>query len=284
MIKKIALPSQLLSFNPAPIHYIYGLLIKYNHLQLDIHYEIEYNFVKCAENGSYILSINRKQIFINGALPAKQLHQLASELAKCIYPIIVKINAKNEIIDIINHCEIVARAKSARVSLGLYFAGDGAEACFHCFEQQCSNPNTIIAALQNDLFYRIYFFPFHIHYNSELTAHANLIFPIGEKEISYSSNIQLSPYYNEKEKMIVNVQGIDILHTEVAFSAQYELYADDHIISSVTGTADYPGSGNELGKIEFEIYHLNSEERMHRQLISLTDHAGGSNESSLIQL
>ena len=92
--KPIKLLNNLLSFNPINIHDFYGVLIKYSHKGTTIHYEIECNFQKYLNNGDYILSINRKDVLINNEPPDKKMYELATELAKSLYPVLLQIDRK----------------------------------------------------------------------------------------------------------------------------------------------------------------------------------------------
>ena len=78
----------------------------------------------------------------------------------------------------------------------------------------------------------------------------------------FTLTMQLAPYYNEKEMIVTDIQGVSPMYKEATFTAQYQLSAEHHTIFSVTGAATYPEASGAYGKMEFEIYHLNLEEKI----------------------
>ena len=81
---------------------------------------------------------------------------------------------------------------------------------------------------------------------------------MGSNKNLYSITIQLTNTYNEKDKVVADVTGIC---ENAKFTAQYQLYAEDHTIYSIIGSANYIDKENKPAEIEFEVYHLNEEER-----------------------
>lgn len=280
--KPILLYNNQLLFNPVGICHTYGVLVNYCHKKITLHYEIECRFQNYTNNGNYLLFLNRKQVFINDKLPQNKLYEMADEMAKTIYPVILHINKDNKIIDIVNYKEILTRKKSTLQRLSEYFKGDTAQTCLSNFERHCSNPNIIIRALESDLFYKLLFLPLHTLYTTYLTVELTTELSFGENKLPFTTMAKLNPNYSEKEKVVIDVCGVN---DNAKFVMQYQLHAEDHTVFSIIGSATYAEKENEEDKMELEIYHLNPEKRMVNRVNSFTNirkRLSGDKESSII--
>ena len=258
--KSISLRNNFLQLNPAGYNInIYGIAIKYPKKNLVIHYEITCTFLKRISSTSFLLTLNRQQVFINNKPPANKLYNMASEMAACLYPVTIEIGGENKILSVVNHDEIITRSKKAIEKISAYYKGEAAEECILQFQKHCSNPKTIIAALETDLFYKLLFLPLHTQYTATLTTGFATTFSFGGKKMPLPVTVTLMPQYNEKGKLVANVHG---QKDDAGFTAQYQLYPEDHTVFFIAGAATYPENGNTKGNMEFEVHHINTEERI----------------------
>ena len=259
--RKIQLSNGRLNQNQRHMHHIYGLLITYAHKDTTIHYEVACDCLTWLAGGSGIFSFDRQQVFINNRLPDGKVYQLADELGKSLSPIQFHRQAET-ITGIVNHEDIKRRNKAAVAALSTYYEGEVAENCFRLSEVHCSNPNTIISMLENDFFYKLYFFPLYTTYKDFTASHTITLSP-GGNHIPFHCVNRLNTDYNSKGQLTIDVTGAgETDHPRSHFSAQYLLYPEDHTIASVSGKITYPEKENKEGALLFELYHLNAEKRI----------------------
>lgn len=72
----------------------------------------------------------------------------------------------------------------------------------------------------------------------------------------------LTPTYNEQGKALVTISGICAKYGNATFNARYDIYGEDHTISSVEGSFIFPAEENNTATIQFELYHLNAAQRL----------------------
>ncbi len=239
-------------------------MVNYPNKGLVIHYEIACAFVKRALEGKFILTFDRKQVFINNKLPGSKIYEMADEMAKCVYPVTVEISGGNRITSIINYEEIISRSKLTLEKLSRYLEGDAAAEAFEIFEKHCSNPNTVISGLQSELYYKLLFLPLHTQYVTGLSANLAMPSP-GINSAPAKAIATLLPCYNEGGKVVADVHGQT---DDAVFSIHYQLYPEDHTVYAVAGNATYTNSKNEVNNMEFEIYHTDPEKRIVNQASS----------------
>jgi len=254
----LSLIDNKLLFNPGGYRdFVYGIVIKNLQKNWVTHYEVTCTCVRYIGSGTFLLTLNRSPVFINNKLPAKKLYEMAEEMAKCIYPVTIAIGKENKIISIVNHKEIIDRSKLVLEKLTGYFEGDVAEDCFSTFQKQINNENAIINGLQNDLFYTLLFLPLYAQYSSAYKLQIPIDITLNNKKLSLGCTAQLNPEYTA-DKVAITVLGTQDF---VTVSVNYQLYPEDHTVFHIKGLIDCiePAKPNE--RLEFEIWHLNTEER-----------------------
>jgi len=266
-MKKITLQNNILLFKPDYIINSYGFTISYLEKNLKIHYQADFKFHKQQWENERVYSVNRGEIFVNNQKPDMSLFEIASKMAKSVYPIIFRVNKDNELTSIENYEDIRNRCNITIRELSDYYDGKVANNIINCFKNQYSNSSTLINQLQRDLFFELLFFPLHKEYTSKLTAETKCTFCFGSnKPIPFQLLHQINPEYTSSGKVIVNLTSIgqtdenDIANTNM-FEATYILYPEDHSIMSVTGKSIITNYKNIPETIEFELYHLNAAQR-----------------------
>lgn len=275
-MKKIIIHNNVLGFKPDYITNDYGLTITYPTKKLKIHYQARLNFHKQLNENDRIFSIDRKQLFVNNQLPDIHLYEMADKMAKSIFPVIFRIDKNNEIIVIENYDGISNRCNSLVRELSHYYKDETAEKIISNFKKQYSNAFFLSNQLQEDLFYKLLFFPLHKQYTSELKAETKYSFRFGQKKaIPFLLLHQIQPEYTDSGKLIVNLKSIDNIENsqifQNTFEASYQLYPEDHSIMSIMGKAIITDDRSVKEIIEFELYHLNVEQRNTKKISLLAD-------------
>lgn len=271
--RKITLGNEnYLSFHPERIRHTYGVLLKYPEKDISVHYEIECRYERNAGDYHFLLSLNRKQVFVNNEVPAMKLYQMADVMVKAFYPVELYINKTDlEIKKIGNHAEIIERCQQAEEQLAVRYKGELADTFFKQFTKQYTNGNILTDRLMNELFYKLYFFPLYQRYTADFSVVSNFRFPFSEDQENPLLEIthQISPVYTDTELIKIDLKGSPLdeqgnplsENMEIGFQASYYLYGDDHTISMITGKAFYQTIMQKKSTIEFEVYHLDAEKR-----------------------
>lgn len=266
---KIILPhGNSLSFHPERIKHRYGMMISYPEKGTSVHYEVICQYLKNINDSHFLLSMDRQQVFVNNAAPKLKLYQIADSMAKAFYPMELYINSKSlEIRKIGNYPQIAARCGETLKLLKTQYEGDLAASFFEQYEKQYSNVNILTDRLQDDLFYHLYFFPLYANYTEELTAISEINFPfdLDRDKPLLQVEQQINPYAVD-HKIEIRLKSInpgreDNLDPDFGFEACYRLYNDDHNISSITGKAFHHFNQDKKSTIEFEMYHLDPDDR-----------------------
>lgn len=258
--------NRILFFAPCNINNTYGVIVNFDKNQ--VHYEIEVKFIEQLTPEVFRLSIDRKQVYINNQEPDGKLYEMADQMAKSIYPIIIDINKEKKIVAIANHNEIRQRCDETRGKLSQYYVGEYAQKKIRLFETQVNNPNSLINHLENELFYQLFFLPIRGIYNDGLIKKDQYLHRSNTHKITtYNLNIVLNENYTESGKIVAKIHSDEKINTERCFDAEYRLYPEDHSIFSMRGSLILSDDRGKPHSTRFEIYHLNTNERVLKKVI-----------------
>ena len=252
----IELINNHLQFRPEGINHKYGVTL--NLAKNKVHYEMALACI--GQTGStFRLVLDRKQVYINDKEPDGKLYELANQMGKSIYPIIIDVNKQSrEIIDICNYDEMKERCRGNIVELKRYFTGEYAERYIYLYEKQIGNLNSLKNHLQTELFNELYLLP--VQQNIFDKLHSSILYQhTSESNIQtcYHLDIRLNPMYTDSGKIIALVNSREQLGSTPCFKAEYRLYPKDHTIFSIRGSLILPHGHKKLHTTTFEIYHLN---------------------------
>ena len=141
------------------------------------------------------------------------------------------------------------------MELSNYYVGETAEKIITNFNSQYNNSALLVNQLQNDLFFKLLFFPLHMQYNINLEAETKIKLLIENNEVILPIYQIIKPNYSETQKIEISLLGLQNPDNITTFKIFYNLYSYDYSIASITGKIGYESKdGNEI--IEFECYHL----------------------------
>jgi hypothetical protein len=210
------------------------------------------------------------------------MYEMAVAMSECIYPAIIEVNKNGHISALVNHEEIINRSQVAVKELSQYFEGEIAETCLSIFKKHCSSPEIIIKAIRDDIFFRLLFLPVCTQYNEMLIANVDASCILNGKEIFFDTVAQMINKTNEN-KIPIAINGTNN-NSKNILSAYYQLYPEDNTVFSIKGFAEYLINDNSNTRIEFELYHINTEERkiFHKTKFKTDQAISGSNSESII--
>ncbi|WP_103863885.1 LysM domain-containing protein [Aquimarina sp. I32.4] len=212
------------------------------------------------------------KIFINDEEPNLIADELAVACTEVLYPLVVKTDNNLNLLDIVNHQDIVKRWKKQKRKKLSYYQGSVAEKYFHLFEQTLFTKDLFFEHLQNDWFFKAYFNKIYTGYNDKLEVDNKIEFPIlpNTKNIQYTVSKKGSIFIKdnrikieidgkctdprnkiELEKKAYFPTSIDRNHTPVKgkYRALYFLNSKDHRIQSIYLSCDLDMSKTKSGTI-----------------------------------
>lgn len=256
----------VLFFAPMNINNKYGVIINLGKDQ--IHYEIECKYIGKLAEDIFQIKLNRAQVYINNQEPDLKLYELADQMAKAVYPLVLNIDKNSKIISIDNHDEILLRCKDAQKKMSQYYVGEKAEKSLEIFGRNCLNHNTLINRIEQELFFQLYFLPIQGIYNDQNEKKIQYTHISSTNYITkYNLNIKLESVYTRWGKVVANIESDEQEDSTKCFQAEYLLYPEDHSIFTIKGHLMHISKYANMRTIHFEIYHLNKEERVIKQKI-----------------
>lgn len=256
----------VLFFVPVNINNKYGVVLNLGKDQ--IHYEIECKYIGKIAEDIFQIELNRTQVYINNQEPDLKLYELADQMAKAVYPLVLNIDKNRKIIRINNHDEILLRCEDARKKMSQYYVGEKAEKYLEIFGRNCSNPVALINRIEQELFFQLYFLPIQGIYNDQNEKKIQYTHISSMNDITiYNLNIKLEPVYTRWNKIVANIESDEQENATTCFKVEYLLYPEDHSIFEIKGHLMYKGRDANMRTTYFKIYHLNKEERVIKRKI-----------------
>lgn len=227
-----------------------------------IHYEIECKYLNEISDDAFRISLDRGQVYINYREPDTKLYQLADQMGKAVYPLVLDMDRERDIIAIGNHKDIIARCQEAEKKLSQYYTGEIAEGYIDAFGSMYKNPNTIMNNIGQELFFQLFFLPIQGLYDSQKHKKIQYRHISGKNGITeYNLNVSLRPFYTLSGMLVADIESDEIVNSGKCFQAKYLLYPEDHSVFSMVGSLVQKNGNGKESRIHFEIYHLNKEER-----------------------
>ena len=255
MSEPIQISPNFLQLETNKINHIYGFKFLYPNSNIKIHYQVTLKFLGYNDNTQPVISIDRLQTYLNNQEPEGIIYEMADKMLKSIYPIHFSMNKNNEILTIENHKTIVISCQQTEKELSNYYVGKSANKIITNFNSQYNSVDTLIYQLQNDLFFKLLFFPLHHQYNINLKAETTIKLHIEKKEVILPVYQTINPNYSETEKIEISLLGLQNSDKITTFKLFYNLYPTDYAVASIIGKIGYKSkNGDEI--IEVECYHL----------------------------
>ncbi|MDR6761938.1 hypothetical protein J2Y38_002149 [Flavobacterium sp. 2755] len=252
----------------------YGTIIQYkeNNLVKDkIHFTSQIEFLKRDGNFS-IVKFLINQVYINNKDSELVIEKLADRISKALYPVLLRLNDKGEIDNIVNIDEIQKRWEIIKPSILEYFRGNEIAKLIASFEKNIMSASLLKRNFNQHPFYQIYFAPIYQKYTSELSfaktdSQLKTLQIIDEFQTSTSKIClrrkgieQLLANDSEDLEKDLNKSEFEIGKLEKENSSNmdflYKLHHDNKTIFSVTGFINSKKNSNVISTVEFETYEL----------------------------
>ncbi|CAC9974574.1 LysM peptidoglycan-binding domain-containing protein [Flavobacterium panici] len=251
----------------------YGTIIQYkenNQVKDKIHFTSQIEFLKRDGNFS-IVKFQINQVYINNKEPELVIEKLADRISKALYPVLLRLNDKGEIENIVNIDEIQRRWDIIKPSILEYFkGGNEIDKLIASFEKNIMSASLLKRSFHEHPFYQIYFAPIYQKYTSDLSfaktdSQIKTLQIIDEFQTS-TSKICLTRkgveqlLVNDSENFENDLKKCDFeigkLEEENTSNMHflYKLHHDNKTIFSITGFINSRKNSDVVSTIEFETY------------------------------
>lgn len=257
----------------------YGVVLRFlqGGKETKVHYEADFFSPFAASDGTFQLSLQKHQVFVNDRAPDSIMDILADACGKVLYPILFKGGPGAALRGILNGDTIRARWADAALALYEYYTGDVATNILSAMERAVASDARIFDALREDWLLALLFAPIFQHYTSH-EATADFLLPLipYRPPVRFTATLTIEPSYTKSGLLAIACRGTctdrrppaDILKGHAVpvsgggnsargeIALHYKVYPTNGTIFSVTGRCSFIlPDGSEKG-VEVELYQL----------------------------
>lgn len=269
LIESKFLTKELLSFVIRPdfsgLHRKYGILLFFEEENTySVKYEMEVKYIRKFTGETHLFQINRSpEIFIDDKLPDLLVDKLCYETGKILYPLVIEVNNQGEFVSIQNTCDLQTRWQVEKEKCSNYFVGEEADKFMEQMDLALNTKNRIYQELQDDWFFKTYFFPNYKSYTPSFEIESNVVFPMNEYKVTeYKIKQMLKKERNDHNNIEICHEGILLPVNEITqdrewkgtYEARYVLTSVDNCIQEIFAkhNIDFPQKKN----VEIIIYTI----------------------------
>lgn len=251
-----ALPNSTLKYPLDRTEKKYGVVIKYLHSDLQIHFEVQ-----ISREGA-LVEINKKKSYVNNKEIVNIIEKIFEAAEGTLYPLKISLNTNGTLSKIENERSVNEKWQNEVLpKLKEYYVGETSEAILSRLDLVFKNLNSKKDFFLQSVFYKLVFFPIYQTYAGyKKEGEMDFYFANIHENISYKIQYELKKEVTRGDKIALQVFGeeqtdpfkknklgtIDML---------YKLDKNSHEIFSVTGFASTFVKEKEL-KVEFQVFYI----------------------------
>lgn len=143
-------------------------------------YEVDIRFVKeLPEKRKRLFRVERiSETYINDYLPDMLIDQLACEVGKVFYPLLIETDYTGTFSGIYNYKEIQERWPAIREKADRYFKGRKVEKYLNLMENVLGSKEDLDKMFANDLFFHTYFTSLYQNYTLSFSLQSERLYPV----------------------------------------------------------------------------------------------------------
>lgn len=234
---------------------VYGVLIKYEPKELQIHYKI--NVSRTPQS----LVLSKERVFVNNKGVERIVEQMFEKVDKTLYPLKITINADGGINNIVNTKEIKTRwDEDTLPKLQQYYQSEVSDSLIKKFDVVFKDLDNKSDSIKRNLFYEFYLGSIYRNYSQfTYSSELKVYFASLSRMVVYQVNITLGNRYTENGKVVLKIEGIeeeDFFNQDRdkgKINIQYKLHKESHEIYSIIATMSSYDEGIEH-KINFQLF------------------------------
>jgi hypothetical protein len=249
----------------------YGVLLTFSNNPEDIalRYETYISYLKTVNGDIRLFKIERTgQVYINDYLPENVADQLAYEVGKVFYPLIIEVGFDGAYLGVHNTVEIKERWPQVKLDVLSYFSGEEVDQYLLETEQIITDEFALDICFENDFFINTFFSPIYQNYGTDRTLIAKRSFSLMPQmpPVELTINSELATQTNDYGAIELKLKGTGILNEEqpfcnATFEARFILDKQTQSIEALL--ANYKWEDNDRQEVEIRIFRID-EQPTHR--------------------
>ncbi|MGG6231134.1 hypothetical protein [Tenacibaculum sp. SDUM215027] len=239
-----------------------------------VQFEAEVTIRKFPELGYYEYSIKKDNIFINKRYPKTLIEKLSVITSEVLYPLEVQTTLSNELLDIINHKEILERWKKIKVQLQREYTGNAIDQYITKFEAKLHQKYRLLHSLNHEIFYTLLFQDIYTKYDDTLEKKATINFPVlGFKTpINFKGNQKINKkktYYNTA--LACFESHIESGATQATLNVENDLDGNTFLLENIIAKCTIKNNKTVIKTVNASIYHLKEKPTIRRSFKEMRD-------------
>lgn len=256
----------------------YGVAIDFFDIQKDksskVQFEAEVTIRKFPELGYYEYSIKKDNIFINKRSPKTLIEKLSVITSEVLYPLEVQTTLSNELLDIINHKEILERWKKIKEQLQREYTGNAIDLYITKFEAKLYKKYRLLHSLNHEIFYTLLFQDIYTKYGDTLEKKAAINFPVlGFKNpINFTGTQKINKkrtYYNTA--LACFESHIENGAVQATLNVENDLDGNTFLLENIIAKCTIKNNKTVIKTVNASIYHLKEKPTIRRSFIEMRD-------------
>lgn len=217
-------------------------------------FEVQLKYISKDNEGNYIISSNKKNLFVNNETPQLKVYELALQCASCLNYLEFKIDPKGKITGIHNYRKILELWNKEKQKLQHLYEDPYSLRYIDHFDYTITHQEYLVKHLKRDLFLQFYFSSFYTKYDQ---AKAETESKFGMHGVLYQNT------YEIKQDSMINIQHtaecIDpreqqeiLAHIEI--NDEYQQTEDPYLLESkISGNYELDRENKILHKADIKI-------------------------------
>lgn len=251
------LPSTTISYPKNSNSKTYGVIIKFEHKDVQIHYKIH------VKREHFLVELQKEKSYINNQEVSKVAEQIFEKAEEVLYPLKISVEKNGGFQKIENTKEISQRWTGQYYQkLSEYYVGEVADEILSKINSSFKNLEARSELLSNSIFYQIFFFPVYQTYpNFANNGETNIFFADLEANVSYDIQYLLNREFTRGNKIALKITGLeqeDIFNRNKEkgqLDLLFKFDKENYNLFSITGFVTAFDDKKEL-KIDFQLYEL----------------------------
>lgn len=232
-----------------------------------VQFEAEVTIRKFPEEGVFEYKIKKDAIYINKRTPKTVVEKLSIKTLEALYPLKIKTTLKNELLEIINHKEILERWQKIKVQLQKEYTGKAITQYISKFETKLHQKYSLLESLKQEVFYTLLFHDIYTKYDSSLQKETIIAFPVlGFKKPLQFKGIQKihkqKTYYNTANVRF-NAQ-INSTPIQANLNIEYDLNGNTFLLENAIAKCSIKHNEVILKTVQATLYDLKEKPTIHR--------------------
>lgn len=215
-MNKVAFTDQFylkLQLKPPDFSRTYGVMIIFTTetIETSLKYEVMVSYVKTITETTRIFKIERvSSVYVNDIVPDTTADELAYEVGKVFYPLMIEVGFDGKFQAVHNYKEILGRWPAVKDNVLSYFTGEETGNYLKLMEETLYDESEINECFRNDLFISSYFNSIYKSYTKAYQIEEEMSFPVAvrTRSVEFLTTQRVDQDLNDYDAIEIHHEGI----------------------------------------------------------------------------